>query len=113
MSTGRSCPDWAPREIQPACRGLGIAIRTFASGRLGRGLDDADHGGELPPGWQKKVARGEVLDGDLYAASESLPASILDQLPVGPEGTSIRHIEDRMVRVMDTTGLILDVLNPQ
>ena len=68
-------------------------------------------GGQLPPGWQKKVARGEVLDGDVYESSSELPQSILDRLPSGPDGTSIRYIEDRVVRIVDATREILDVLN--
>lgn len=69
-----------------------------------------ERGGELPPGWQKKVARGEVLDEDLYLASQGLPQDIIDLLPTGPVDTSIRRIDDRVVRVMDATGVILDVL---
>ena len=70
-------------------------------------------GGQLPPGWQKKVVRGEVLEGDLYLSSQGLPSDIIDLLPRGPNNTSIRRIEDRVVRVMDATGVILDVLKGQ
>lgn len=66
-------------------------------------------GGQLPPGWQKKVARGEVLDDEIYEASSGLPKSILDRLPSGPDGTSIRYIEDKVVRIVDATREILDV----
>lgn len=69
-------------------------------------------GGELPPGWQKKVARGEVLDAELYAVSSDLPPGILEQIE-SVDGTSIRRVEDRVVRIMDATGLILDVLTGQ
>jgi hypothetical protein len=69
-----------------------------------------ERGGELPPGWQKKVARGEVLDSDLYAASKPLPRDISDRLPESPEGTIIRQIDDRIVRVMEATNVIIDVL---
>lgn len=69
-----------------------------------------ERGGELPPGWQKKVARGEVLDRDLYLASQGLPQDVLNRLPTSPVGTTIRRIDDRIVRVMDATGVILDVL---
>ena len=68
-----------------------------------------DRGGQLPPGWQKKVARGEVLGGDLYNASRGLPRRVLDRLE-NQEGTSVRQVEDRVVRIMDATGVILDVL---
>lgn len=68
-----------------------------------------ERGGELPPGWQRKVARGEVLDYDLYGASRPLPRDWLDRLPRGPEGTSIRRLDDRVVRIIDATRVILDV----
>ena len=68
-----------------------------------------NRGGQLPPGWQKKVARGEVLDGDLYDASRGLPRSVLDRLEI-LEGTSVRQVNDRVVRIIDATGVILDVL---
>ena len=67
-------------------------------------------GGELPPGWQKKVARGEVLDRSLYAASSALPPGVARQLR-HYEGTSVRRIDDRVVRIIDATGVILDVLS--
>ncbi len=69
-----------------------------------------ERGGQLPPGWQKKVARGEVLDDDLYLASKGLPQDIIDILPTDPKGTSILQIDDRIVQVIDATGVILDVL---
>jgi hypothetical protein len=68
-------------------------------------------GGELPPGWQKKVARGEVLDGGLYEASTILPVEILGQIE-SKAGTSVRQVEDRVVRILDATHVILDVLTP-
>jgi len=55
------------------------------------------------------VAKGEVLDADLYEVSENLPAGIMRQLQ-DVEGTSVRQVEDRVVRVLDSTGEILDVL---
>ena len=74
-----------------------------------------ERGGQLPSGWQKKVARGEVLEKDLYLASKGLPQDVLEQLPNNPNGTTIRQIDDTIVRVLDTTNVILDVLkgNPQ
>ncbi len=69
-----------------------------------------ERGGELPPGWQKKVAKGEVMDKDLYLASQRLPRDVVERLPNGPTGTTIRRIDERVVRVMDATGVILDVL---
>ncbi len=67
-------------------------------------------GGSLPPGWRKKVARGEVLDRDLAPYAVTLPEDILSRLPRHVPGTSLRQIDDRIVRVDDTTRAILDVL---
>lgn len=63
----------------------------------------------MPPGWQQKVARGEVLDADVYYHSRDLPDDILRRLPRDIDGTSIRRIDDRIVRIMDATRTILDV----
>ncbi|MEJ2214841.1 MAG: hypothetical protein P8Y20_12490, partial [Gammaproteobacteria bacterium] len=65
--------------------------------------------GELPPGWQKKIARGEVMDSEIYESSLDLPQGILNQLEI-IDGTSVRQVEDHIVRVRDASGLILDVL---
>lgn len=68
-----------------------------------------ERGGELPPGWQKKVARGEVMDAEVYSHSYSLPDEIRRRMPRDIDGTSIRRIDDRIVRVMDATRTVLDV----
>ena len=69
-------------------------------------------GGQLPPGWQKKLARWEIMDEAVYSHSTNLPEHILRQLSASPRGTSIRRVEDRVVRIMDATRTILDVLSP-
>ena len=69
-------------------------------------------GGTLPPGWQKKVERGQVLDRDLYAISSTLPPGVAKQLE-RHEGTSVRQIENRVVRIIDATSEILDVIKGQ
>ena len=65
--------------------------------------------GELPPGWRKKVARGEVLDRELYLMSRDLPEDLLGRLPRSLDGTSLQQIDDRIFRVMDATNTVLDV----
>ena len=66
-------------------------------------------GGELPPGWQKKVARGEVLDADLYRHSRSLPEALLNRLPTDAD-TELRLLDDQVIRIIDDSRVILDVL---
>jgi len=66
-------------------------------------------GGELPPGWQKKVARGEVLDAGLYRHSRSLPEALLNRLSTDAD-TELRLLDDRVIRIIDDSRVILDVL---
>ena len=68
-----------------------------------------ERGGELPSGWQKKVARGEVIDRELYLMSRDLPEDLLGRLPRSLDGTSLRQIDDRIFRVIDATNTVLDV----
>ena len=72
-----------------------------------------DRGGELPPGWQKKVARGEVLSVDLYGQSRLLPEELLNRLSSQAKGTELRRLNDRVVRIVDDTRMVLDVLSIQ
>ncbi len=66
-------------------------------------------GGELPPGWQKKVARGEVLDWQLYSRSVKLPQDLLRRLPAISQGTELMRLEDRIFRILNDTREILDI----
>jgi hypothetical protein len=67
-------------------------------------------GGELPPGWQKKVARGEVLDMTLYGQPRPLPEGLLNRLSTSPADTELRLLDDRVMRLLDDSRAILDVL---
>jgi hypothetical protein len=68
-------------------------------------------GGELPPGWQKKVARGEVLDVEVHANSEQLPLGVIEKLPSQPEGTEIIRVEGKIIRLIKATRTILDAFD--
>lgn len=68
-------------------------------------------GGQLPPGWQKKVARGEVMSPDVYKHSEPLPRDILVKLPPQPSGTILVRVEGKIVRLAEATKTIIDVLD--
>lgn len=67
-------------------------------------------GRELPPGWHQKPRRWDVLDEAVYRYSRPVPERVLEALVHHPEGTSVRRIEDRIVRVLDATRTILDVM---
>jgi hypothetical protein len=68
-------------------------------------------GGQLPPGWQKKVARGEVLDADVYQHSTPVPVDLMRRLPPQPQGTIIVTVEGKLVRLIEATRTILDVFD--
>lgn len=67
-------------------------------------------GGELPPGWQKKVARGEVMPSEVYKYSTRVPQDVWAKLPPQPPGTVIVNVEGKVVRLMEATRTIIDVL---
>jgi hypothetical protein len=68
-------------------------------------------GGQLPPGWQKKVERGEVLDANVYAHATPVPVDLVRRLPPQPEGTIIVTVEGKLVRLIEATRTILDVFD--
>lgn len=69
-------------------------------------------GGELPPGWQKKLARGEVLPTSVYAAGQPISATDRQrwQLPADPAGTVTIDVDGEVVRVVQNTREIIDIL---
>jgi hypothetical protein len=62
-----------------------------------------NNGGSLPPGWQKKVSNGQVFSPELRSYSKRSPYP-------SPKGTSTYIVEDKVVRVLDATNVIVDVL---
>ena len=70
-----------------------------------------ERGGELPPGWQTKVTRGEVLDEELLSHAQPLPDDLRNSLPILQDGTEMRRIGDKIVRIMEGNGTVLDVID--
>jgi len=68
-------------------------------------------GKSLPPGWQKKVAPGYNLDYQVYREGVSLPDIILQRLPPAPIGSEIIQVQDKIIRLNSATRTILDVFN--
>lgn len=67
-------------------------------------------GGQLPPGWQKKMARGEVISNDVYTQAQILGRSSLPNIHHIP-GTEIIQVGDKVARVMTDTRRVLDVID--
>ena len=68
-------------------------------------------GKALPPGWQKKMAPGQNLDYHVYRQGESLPDVLLRRLPPPPTGSEILRVEDKIIRLNAATRTILDVFD--
>jgi Ni/Co efflux regulator RcnB len=68
-------------------------------------------GKALPPGWQKKLAPGQNLDYQTYRLGEGLPEDLLLRLPPPPDGSEILQIEDTIVLLNTTTRTILDIFD--
>ena len=98
----RSSPLPAPAEPPP-----GKKMKTLPPGLQKK----VARGGELPPGWQKKIARGEVLDARVYGHSRPLPPELLKRLPPQPSGTVVITVEGKVVRLIEATLTILDVFD--
>ncbi|MEP4522793.1 MAG: hypothetical protein ABJ005_02235, partial [Alloalcanivorax venustensis] len=62
-------------------------------------------GQSLPPGWQKKLNEGRRLPDDLYYQGYPLPDSVLRT----PGGYSDVVIDNEVVRILDATQTIMDV----
>ena len=68
-------------------------------------------GKALPPGWQKKIAAGQSLDYQLYRQGERLPDVLLKRLPQPPAGSEILQVEDKIIRINAATRTILDAFD--
>ncbi len=64
---------------------------------------------KIPPGWQKKLERGQRIPDDIWAHRVALPRDI--KLGDTPLGVIHVRIEDRIVKVAEKTREVLDVLN--
>jgi hypothetical protein len=65
----------------------------------------------LPPGWQKKLARGEVMERQVYAYAQPLPVDLARRLPPQPAGVVTVQLEGKIVRLAEATLTILDVFD--
>ncbi|MBF0503013.1 MAG: hypothetical protein HQM09_22955 [Candidatus Riflebacteria bacterium] len=68
------------------------------------------HGKALPPGWQRKLAVGEVMPEEIYYYARPLPVHIIECLPPQPEGTCLLAVSGKIVRLLQASMTIIDVL---
>ena len=70
-----------------------------------------DRGGKLPPGWKKKIAKGEILEESVYKHSKPVSRDRYPDIPVDTDGETTLRVEGKVIRVLDATREILDVLH--
>ena len=63
-----------------------------------------ERGGELPPGWEKKLKAGEILDQEIYEKGIVVK-------PVDGDGVITIKIDDKIIRLIEATREIIDVLS--
>lgn len=62
-----------------------------------------DRGGSLPPGWERKLRPGTVLEEPLYQHSEIV-------IPVDTRGLLTVRIEGKLIRLVEATREIIDIV---
>jgi len=67
-------------------------------------------GGELPPGWRKKLQVGKVIPRDILSQGVLIDPKELDINIPDTTYSKIYKIHDKMVRINQATGIILDIL---
>ena len=60
-------------------------------------------GGELPPGWQKKLSVGKSLDEQVYSNAEVV-------VPVDDHGMVTVEVNDRVVKLIKASREIVEIL---
>ena len=63
----------------------------------------AAKGKQLPPGWQKKLKRGGTLERDVYRRGTIIA-------PLDPRGLITIRVDDRVIKLHQKTREIIDIL---
>lgn len=66
--------------------------------------------GELPRGWEKKVSVGQAIPNEYLQYASPVPYELETQLSVGPIGSKLLQLSDRVIRVEAGTNMILDAI---
>jgi len=66
---------------------------------------------DMPPNWEKRLKRGEVMPEIVVHECQPLPRELTAKLPTGPKGTVLVGTEGRIIRMMAATHEILDVFD--
>jgi len=70
-----------------------------------------DRGGELPSGWQKKLVKGEVIDQDILRHAKIVKTNYYYGYPYKTKNSEVYQVQDKIIKVMKATNIIMDVLD--
>ncbi len=80
-------------------------------GNLPRGLQKKlRREGQLPPGWQKYVQVGKPMPLEYLQYAQPVPQELSSQISVGPIGTKLLQLSDRVIRIEAGTNMVLDAI---
>ena len=63
-----------------------------------------DRDGSLPPGWQKKLAKGEVLEESVYNHGVVV-------IPIDYDGMLTVRIEGKLIKLIEATREIVEIFD--
>ena len=66
-------------------------------------------GGELPPGWQKRLKTGEVLEQAVISHGMPVSEQVRVRLPVGERGSVDITLDGKVIRLDEVSRKILGV----
>lgn len=62
-----------------------------------------DRGGTLPPGWERRLVRGQVMEESIYRESEIV-------IPVDRDGLLTVRVEGKLIKLIEATREIIEVV---
>lgn len=66
---------------------------------------------KIPPGWEKKIGRGQRIPDDIWVHRVPLPRDVVLKLPVPPPpGVVLVRVQDHVLKVIEKTHEVLDDL---
>src|SRR5882762_2011830 len=77
--------------------------RGRSSFKLPPGLAPKIMRADMPPNWEKKLKRGEVLPDVVLQDAQPLPRELTARLPTGPKGSIMLGMEGKVVRLVAAT----------
>jgi hypothetical protein len=87
------------------CSGSVLAASKNKDKQLPQGLQmKVDRGGSLPPGWQKKLEKGEVLEESVYNHSVLV-------IPLDSKGLLTVRVEGKLIQLVEATREIIEIVD--